>query len=169
MEQKSFISSFIEKYNLIPFRSSRSSCPSRLKSIFRSPRYFVNRGYREAVRVEWHGYPRPWTALRAATPGHMGGDAHATQPAAFQLRRQSANLVRNWYKAFFVYSVASQLPKRQCNLLGYTYQALLSSDDGMGTISEYDRELLKIDFNREKTRKSAKNTASFASFRDFRG
>jgi hypothetical protein len=34
----------------------------------------------------------------------------------------------------------------------------------------YQWELLKIDFNREKTRKSAKeNTASFASFRDFSG
>jgi hypothetical protein len=27
----------------------------------------------------------------------MGGHAHATQPAAFRLRRQSAKLVRNWY------------------------------------------------------------------------
>jgi hypothetical protein len=41
MEQKSFISSFIEKYNFIPFRSSRSSCPSRLKSIFRSSHLFM--------------------------------------------------------------------------------------------------------------------------------
>jgi hypothetical protein len=37
MERKSFISSFIKKHDFIPFRSSRSSCPSRLKSIFRNP------------------------------------------------------------------------------------------------------------------------------------
>ncbi|OAM90088.1 hypothetical protein OH491_18695 [Termitidicoccus mucosus] len=45
---------------------------------------------------------------RSAPPSpktNMGEDAHATQSAAFRLRRQNANFVRNWYYPIWFFAV----------------------------------------------------------------